>query len=97
MFAGACSGVWVASGLISGAFTVAATLTPEAATSNAARTCLWCACLCVAGECSTVALRWWLDPVATLTGPTLAQLEGFIGLNLAMVAWRRAYAELFSL
>lgn len=104
MFAGLCSSLWMASGVVSGAFSMAATADPQAATSNAARTCVGCGGLYLLGgligalaigACSG-ALCAEASPLYGLA-PTLAadQLEGLLGLGLVLILWRRTYADLF--
>jgi len=101
MFAGLCSSLWMASGAVSGAFSMAATADPEAATSNAALTCVGCGGLyTLGGLIGALAIgactgALCASPLYGLA-PTVAvdQVEGLIGIGLVLILWRRIYADL---
>jgi hypothetical protein len=97
MFAGVSSCLWVASGLLSGAFSLPATANPDVALSSTARTCVVCGCLYALGVAGTAGVNAGLG--ASELGPTLTPeaIEGFVGLNLALIVWRRVYSELWPL
>lgn len=103
MFAGLSSCLWVISGALSGSYTLVETANPDTAGAGAARTCVVCGCLfavCVFAAAAVNAAGGDAaggGAEALTLALTPALIEGFVGLNLTLILWRRVYAELWPL
>ena len=97
--------LWLACGLLTGAFSIVATSDSATAGANAVRTLLGCSCLYAAGAV-VAALALGAcgggggDPAFCAQGERalaaaleIDRLEGLVGLGLLLVVWRRAYAD----
>ena len=98
MFAGLSSCLWVISGALSGSYTLVETANRDTAGAGAVRTCVVCGCLfavCVVAAAAVNAAGGGAEALTLALTPAL--IEGFVGLNLTLILWRRVYAELWPL